>query len=122
PRPPLTPPPAKRRKTRGPGPPPTAARSHEPSSRATTAASSPRGSDASRQPATPGTAPTNPVGVCPHTCRYRSSARSEGAIALADHLLRPRQCPTMNEVTRPESSCCTDESTGSGNDARNVLA
>ena len=54
--------------------PTTVARSHEPSSRATTAPSSPRGSDASRQPATPGTAPTNPAGVCPHMLRAMRTA------------------------------------------------
>ncbi len=66
-------------------------RSQLPSSRDTTAASSPRGSDARRQPATAGTAAASGTGTYPATCKNRSSARAAVTMALADSGLRPRQ-------------------------------
>ena len=66
-------------------------RSQLSSSRATTAASSPRGNDASRHPATAGTAAANDTGTYPATCRNRSSARTAVTIAFADAELRSRQ-------------------------------
>ena len=66
-------------------------RSQLASSREITAASSPRGSDASRQPATAGTAPASGTGTCPVTCKNRSSARTAVTVALADSGLRSRQ-------------------------------
>ena len=65
------------------------------SSRDTTAASSPQGRDASRQPATAGTDPVSGTGTCPATCKNRSSART--AFTRANQLLLrlADESPTM---------------------------